>query len=121
MSKRNTTPKPKLRRDEALVAAVAKEFKSGATLPATIKKLGSEKIHLVSPVYWKLAGESRPFSAEVRENAAKLRSAVISARKSGERREIVAARANISVARVREIEGKKPVWTGRGTKRHLGA
>lgn len=114
----------KLRATPKLAAFVAREFAKGSTLPETIakadSKTGEATIHLVSPLYWNLAADALgAFPAEVREDAKALRSAVRSARKAGERREIVARRAGISVARVREIEGKRPVYTGRGTRSHL--
>ena len=129
MAKSNLIEKTgaKLRATDAFAAAVAKEFNAGAKLPEIIKTLdsatGAKTIHLVSPIVWKLDGSARPFPAATVANAAKLRAAVVAARKSGERREVVAARAGISVAKVAELETKgknaAPIYTGRGTKKHL--
>lgn len=118
MAKQNlieTTNGGKLRATPQLVAAIEAEFNSGKKLPEAIKSIDAvakaRTIHLVSPVYWRL-------------EAAKLgsldatRAAVVAARKSGQRREVVAARAGITVAQVAKFEGKKPVYTGRGTKKH---
>lgn len=113
------TPVKRNRATDELRAAVAKEFKTGTALPAVVKKLGSA--NLVSPIFWRLQGEAQPFALATVENSAKLRAAVLKARKDGQRREVVAARASISVAKVRELEGKSPVYTGKGTKRHLTA
>jgi hypothetical protein len=108
----------KLRATAKLAGEVAKLRNSGESLPKTIAKLdaktGEKTIHLVSPLYWKLAAmELGPLDPKP--------ATVLAARRSGERREIVALRANLSLADVAKMESKskKPVYTGRGTRKHL--
>jgi hypothetical protein len=114
-----TTASGKLRATAKLAAEVAKLRKSGDTLPKVIakldKKTGAKTIHLVSPIFWKLDAEDL---GPIENTPA----AILAARRSGERREVVAARAGISVAEVRKVEtsrNRKPVYTGKGTKKHL--
>jgi len=106
---------------EKLAPAVAEAFANGETLPAvvakTTKTTKTNTIHIVSRLYWsevaKSLGPLDPSPASIYR-----------ARKSGERREIVAERAGVTVARVREIETsgrRSPVYTGRGTRAHLAA
>jgi len=114
-----TTPGGKLRGTAKLAAEVAKLRNSGDTLPETIKKLdkklGVRTIHVVSPIFWKLDADALgPIEATD--------AAIIAARKSGNRREVVALRAGISVSAVKKVETKgkrKPIYVGTGTKKHL--
>jgi len=108
----------KLRGSAKLAAEVAKLRNSGDSLPKTIAKLdaktGEKTIHLVSPIYWALEADALgPLDAKP--------ASILKARNAGQLREIVARRAGISLAKVIEIEAKakKPVYTGRGTKKHL--
>lgn len=109
----------KLSATPALASLVSAAFASGKTLPATIAEVDAKAkartIHVVSPLYWsEIARALGPIEATD--------AAIYRARKNGERREVVALRAGVSVARVREVESKgarKPVYVGRGTRRHL--
>lgn len=102
-----------------LAKMVAEKFAAGSTLPETIadadKKFGAKTIHRVSPLFW----------AEVAKSLGPIEAtdaALYAARKSGQRREVVALRAGVSVKRVAEAESKgkrNPVYVGRGTKKHL--
>jgi hypothetical protein len=114
-----TTPAGKLRASAKLAGEVAKLRNSGESLPKTIAKLdaktGAKTIHVVSPIFWKL-------EADALGSIENTPAAILTARKSGERREIVALRAGTSVAKVREIEtakNRKPIYVGKGTKKHL--
>jgi hypothetical protein len=108
----------KLSATPALAAEVARAFSAGKTLPATIRdidaKTGAKTIHLVSPIFWAKIAESL---GPLDPSPASLRAA----RKSGERREVVALRASVPVSAVVKAEGKRPVYTGRGTKKHLAS
>lgn len=114
-----TTQGGKLRASAKLAGEVAKLRNSGDSLPKAIAKLdkrtGAKTIHVVSPIYWKLDAEAL---GPIENTPA----AIIAARKSGNRREVVALRAGTSVAKVKEIETKgnrKPIYVGTGTKKHL--
>lgn len=105
----------------ALARFVAAEYAKGTSLPAVARKTdaktGEKTIHVVAPLFW----------AEVAKSLGSIPAtdaAIYAARKSGNRREVVAYRAGVSVARVAAVEAKgsrRPVYTGRGTRRHLAA
>jgi hypothetical protein len=97
-----------------LAAKVAAAFSAGKTLSETTK-LSKVSVHRVAPLFWaevaKSLGSIDPDAKSVK-----------AARRAGNRREVVAYRAGISVAQVTKLEtssGARPVYTGKGTKVHL--
>lgn len=122
------TKTPKLWTSDRVRSEAAKLYAAGTSLPEAIKKLdvraNRPTIGLVSPVYWRLAGEADPIRAK---GTKALASAVRRRRESGVRWEVLAASLSAGLGRKVSTADAKSLaarggldlagsYTGRGTR-----